>query len=210
MEKAKKEYLLRSLQLLRQEVAGRLDHLERVISGDLRLEAALKESFDKAVEVLETKGTAVERTLQMFSQGDLHGESEPRGNDKIVDLARRRETKGAKSPRLEVPLHGDSEPVGVALDGAGKQLVVPGEAGADNVPTGARNSSLRVLQDRLVVIIDDHEAELADSLRELGCGGDCYRCPKPNKATVSEQVLACLESVVQGLELDPALLDSSA
>lgn len=69
--------------------------------------------------------------------------------------------------------------------------------------------TLKVLQDRLVQVIDDHEEKLRPSLDELGCGGDCYKCPnpEPDKYTgVEAQVRGCLSSVVNALGLDPALL----
>lgn len=61
---------------------------------------------------------------------------------------------------------------------------------------------LKVMQDRLTEIIDQHEDVLRDSIKELGCNGDCYNCPKPEKPTVHEQVEACLTSVIEGLGLE--------
>lgn len=65
---------------------------------------------------------------------------------------------------------------------------------------------LKVLQDRLVAIIDDNYQALHDSIEKLKCKGNCYKCPHPEFPTVAEQVKSCLSEVVEGLDLDRGLI----
>jgi hypothetical protein len=78
---------------------------------------------------------------------------------------------------------------------------------ADLVKRSVDKLHLRLLQDRLVKIIDDNEAALAKSIEQLGCGGDCYQCPMPEFEKVEDQVFNCLKAVVEGLQLDKSLLE---
>ena len=71
-----------------------------------------------------------------------------------------------------------------------------GKAGA-----AAAKKHLKVLQDHLTGVIEDNFDELEEAIEELGCGGDCYKCPTPEEDTVLEQVAACTKSVSEALEL---------
>jgi hypothetical protein len=139
-----------------------------------------EEQFKAQKAQLGTK-TAAERTEPLFPPAASSGKSA-----EVVSLADRRAAKEEKA----------------VLD----RTAALEEEPAVRAVSPAKPNPLRVLQDRLVRIIDENEEALRNSIAELGCGGDCYKCPKPNKATVDEQVFACLDSVVQGLELDLDLL----
>lgn len=68
-------------------------------------------------------------------------------------------------------------------------------------PPGSKRA-LKVLQDRLAETIEEHDAEVAEMIEDLGCGGDCYKCPHPEKRTVRAQVKACVTAVHEELELE--------
>ncbi len=59
---------------------------------------------------------------------------------------------------------------------------------------------LRVLQDNLVSVIESEWDELEAAVTDLGCGGDCHNCPKPEESSVEKQVVACTKSVYEALE----------
>lgn len=73
-------------------------------------------------------------------------------------------------------------------------------------PSEMSGEELKILQDRLVQIIDENYEPLHDSIEKLGCRGNCYKCPHPEYPTVREQVKACLKEVVEGLDLDRGLI----
>lgn len=54
----------------------------------------------------------------------------------------------------------------------------------------------------LTGIVDAHEAALSPSIDALGCGGDCYDCPKPEptNATVQAQMESCTASLTGWLQ----------
>jgi len=101
---------------------------------------------------------------------------------------------------IPVPRMGEVKPANVEFDDAVKK----GKASQD-VPVVPAH--LKVLQDRLVEIIDNNYDQLHDSINALGCRGDCYRCPHPEKPTVEEQVNTCLSEVLEGLDLDRNLIN---
>jgi len=74
--------------------------------------------------------------------------------------------------------------------------------GDDARPEALPKKHLRVLQDTLAELIEGHQDELEEAIKEMGCGGDCYNCPKPEEKTVQAQVIACLVSTAEHLEID--------
>jgi hypothetical protein len=161
--------------------------------------------------------SAKEWTLSLFA-GSSGGTDEQGNRGNLVDLATARRARAEeKTAESVVVSSGSPNPEGfggtsVASGGSTDESPrEPATRPEGVVSTGGpdrrdEKSRLRILQDRLVGIIDEHEAELRDSINTLGCRGDCYKCPKPNFPTVEEQVEGCLTSVVEGLDLDPSTM----
>ena len=119
---------------------------------------------------------------------------------KVVDIAEARRARDSsrksETPNVDVPAKG-------SVRAPPPHRVERGDGKDSPTVERIKGKVLRVCQEQLVGVIDAHSTELTAFMRQMGCQGDCFYCPRPGPGI--KQVKECWSEVMNILDLDPLI-----
>jgi len=131
--------------------------------------------------------------------GNDKGDDDDEEELSIDDMSRPKLIKMVKAKKLDIETKGRKlgelrADVKEALGGKKKKPKSKRKPG--------KKATLKVLKNTIAELVENHYDDLEESIDALGCEGNCPDCPAPEEDEVRDQVVACLKSVGEVLDLE--------